>query len=201
MFIVKEEKELDNNKGQTIFLSVIGVATLLVAIIGATFAWFSATVIGNDNASSIIVTTATLGNVTFTDGAEIEMLNIRPETSPQTTKSFTVANDTVGATETLTYSITLQVGQNTLTPVADGMFVHKLVGSTSGSGALVDELTTEQIVPTSTTLIGEGTLVGQESHSYDYTIQFKESGSNQNSAQSKAFYGKLAVAVTNSGAN
>lgn len=67
---------MDNNKGQTIFLSVIGIATLLVAIIGATFAWFSVTIQGNDNASSIIVTTATVGSVVFTDGNEINMTNI-----------------------------------------------------------------------------------------------------------------------------
>ena len=38
---------MENNKGQTIFLSVIGIATLLVAIVGATFAWFSTTISGN----------------------------------------------------------------------------------------------------------------------------------------------------------
>lgn len=32
---------MGENKGQTIFLSVIGIATLLVAIIGATFAYFT----------------------------------------------------------------------------------------------------------------------------------------------------------------
>ena len=32
---------MTENKGQTIFLSVIGIATLLVAIIGATFAYFT----------------------------------------------------------------------------------------------------------------------------------------------------------------
>ena len=68
---------MDNNKGQTIFLSVIGIATLLVAIVGATFAWFSISVSGNANASSIIVTTAKLGSVEFTDGNLIEMSNIR----------------------------------------------------------------------------------------------------------------------------
>ena len=33
----------DNNKGRGIFYGVIGVATLVVAIIGATFAYFTAT--------------------------------------------------------------------------------------------------------------------------------------------------------------
>ncbi len=38
---------MENKKGQGIFLGVIGVATLVVTLIGATFAFFSATVTGN----------------------------------------------------------------------------------------------------------------------------------------------------------
>ena len=51
---------MENSKGQTIFLSVIGVATLLVAIIGATFAWFSVEVSGNESAQSVYVETMKL---------------------------------------------------------------------------------------------------------------------------------------------
>lgn len=35
---------MENSKGRGIFLGVVSVATLIVAIIGATFAWFSASV-------------------------------------------------------------------------------------------------------------------------------------------------------------
>lgn len=38
---------MENKKGSGIFLGVIGVATLIVAIIGATFAYFSASIVGN----------------------------------------------------------------------------------------------------------------------------------------------------------
>ena len=42
--IVKEDKkEMENKNGKGIFYGVIGVATLIVAIIGATFAYFTAT--------------------------------------------------------------------------------------------------------------------------------------------------------------
>ena len=54
---------MENNRGQSIFLSVVGIATLLVAIVGATFAYFSLTVQGNNTASTISVTAATLGDV------------------------------------------------------------------------------------------------------------------------------------------
>ena len=197
---------MDNNKGQTIFLSVIGIATLLVAIVGATFAWFSATVTGNDKASSIIVSTAVLGNVTFTDGNQINMTNIRPEKSPQETKTFTIANTTEGATETIAYKITLDVTTNTLTEASkvgeDYYFVHKLSGTsskTSDAGTLVNLAETK--VPTTTADLGNGTLVGTETHTYTYTIQFKEANADQNAAQGKAFQGKLSVTNTDNTGN
>mgnify|MGYP003312611361 CR=1 FL=1 len=40
---------MENNNGRGIFYGVIGVATLVVAIIGATFAYFSATVTDTGN--------------------------------------------------------------------------------------------------------------------------------------------------------
>lgn len=44
---------MDNNNGKGIFYGVIGVATLVVAIIGATFAYFSATVTPTDGSDDI----------------------------------------------------------------------------------------------------------------------------------------------------
>ena len=67
---------MEESKGQAIFLSVIGVSTLLVAIVGATFAWFSITVEGNDEAQNMVFTTANLGVVSFNDGAEIDASGI-----------------------------------------------------------------------------------------------------------------------------
>ena len=40
---------MEENKSKGIFLGVVGVATLIVAIIGATFAWFSASVGSGEN--------------------------------------------------------------------------------------------------------------------------------------------------------
>lgn len=54
---------MGENKGQTIFLSVIGIATLLVAIIGATFAYFTTTL--NTNETTATGTTAKISNVTL----------------------------------------------------------------------------------------------------------------------------------------
>ena len=52
---------MENKKGNGIFLGVIGVATLIVAIIGATFAYFSASTNSADNAISVNSTQLSLG--------------------------------------------------------------------------------------------------------------------------------------------
>ena len=54
---------MEEAKGQTIFLSVIGVATLLVAIVGATFAWFNISLSGDEETKNIIVTTASIVSI------------------------------------------------------------------------------------------------------------------------------------------
>ena len=45
---------MENNNGRGIFYGVIGVATLVVAIIGATFAYFSAN-ISSDNQVQMVL--------------------------------------------------------------------------------------------------------------------------------------------------
>ena len=52
---------MGNNKGSGIFLGVIGVATLIVAIIGATFAFFGANISSPEGAVSVTTTQLSLG--------------------------------------------------------------------------------------------------------------------------------------------
>lgn len=115
---------MDNNKGQTIFLSVIGIATLLVAIIGATFAYFSITVTGNEQASSIFVTTATLGQINFVDGTQLkwDKVNLKKDGTDETeSKTFTVENTAATAlTSDVTYDVYMKVTDNTISAAANG---------------------------------------------------------------------------------
>jgi len=92
MFIVKEAKimngENENNRnGNTVLLTVIGVATLLVALVGATFAYFSAQ-INNEQAESVSITTAAPVGLEYLGGEEVVLDNIIPGA-----KNFTRAED------------------------------------------------------------------------------------------------------------
>lgn len=184
---------MEGNKGQSIFLSVVGVATLLVAIVGATFAYFSISVTGNETASSIQVTTAIVGGVTFADGNDINVTEIYPGWSA--TKTFTVANTTANSTDQIKYNISLNVTTNTLTDVANNQFVHQLSGTSSNTGTLVS-VAVDTIVPTTTTTFtGDGILNGTDTHTYTYKIDFKEANTVQDTAQGKTFAGVLQVSL------
>lgn len=181
----------ENNKGQTIFLSVVGIATLLVAIIGATFAWFSATVTGNDTASSVVVETATIG-ITYTDGNEINLQNALPGATAS--KTFTVAA-TRGSTIDQSYTINWDITAFNFANKAD--LVYSLTGTPDGDGTAVNKSETAMPTSTGTSEIGTGTLKPDESHSYNLTVTFKETGSDQNANQGKSFAGKIQVAADN----
>lgn len=183
-------------KGQAIFLSIVGICTLLVAIVGATFAWFSITVTGNDNPTDIIINSGTLGQVNFNDGTAIDIKSLMPGSF--TTKTFTVSQTDPSATGKISYNIVLNVKSNTLTPVAQGAFIHSLKSSGNTNGGTLATMN-ESEVPVNSYIIGSGVIEGYESHQYEYTIGLKNLDVNQNAAQGKTFSGYLSVVLTNDG--
>lgn len=193
---------MEGNKGQSIFLSVVGVATLLVAIVGATFAYFSINVTGNEEASSIQITTEVVGGVEFIDDENINVTNIYPGWSED--KTFTVAQTSATATGEIRYYVQLYVAENSLTAVADDEFQHSLSGESNvlGSTGTLAGMTIRN-VPSDVGLhiLGNNAndsenvaiLSNTETHTYTYHIEFDESHSNQDNAQGKAFRGVLQV--------
>lgn len=189
---------MDDGKGQSIFLSIIGIATLLVAIIGATFAWFSITVTGNDNPSDIVITSGTLGQVSFVDGTNIEIDRLMPGSF--TTKTFTVSQTDPSATGKISYNIVLNVKSNTLTPNANGYFIHSLKSSGNTNGGTLASFESNT-VPEQSMVIGSGVIEGYEVHTYEYTIGLMNANEDQNAAQGKTFSGYLSVVLTDDGVN
>lgn len=81
--------ENGNGNGNTVLLTVIGVATLLVALVGATFAYFSAT-IQNNAQESVTLTTAAPVGLEYLAQTQVEIPNAVPGQSA--TGQFTVKN-------------------------------------------------------------------------------------------------------------
>ena len=75
---------MDNNKQNSVLLIIIAVATLLVAVVGATFAYFTA---NNPQGSTVTVNTKTGSmNILFSDGDDKVDITTKTDIQPSNTK-------------------------------------------------------------------------------------------------------------------
>ena len=94
-------------KKHVVFLTILAAAVFITSLIGTTFAYFTATITGNESATRTEVTTATLG-VAYSDGAQITANNLVPTEAvsgtyaPFATKDISVTNNSSVA---INYSI------------------------------------------------------------------------------------------------
>jgi hypothetical protein len=115
-----------------------------------------------------------------------------------TTKTFTISQTDPSATGKISYNIVLNVKSNTLTPNANGQFVHSLTASGNTNGGTLATLNNAE-VPVQSMIIGSGVIEGYEVHTYEYTIGLNNINEDQNAAQGKTFSGYLSVVLTDSG--
>ena len=173
---------MGENKGQTIFLSVIGIATLLVAIIGATFAYFTTSMTGD--AANVTATTAKIGAVNFTaEGVTADNTRILPGWTSGA-KNVTV---TLGESDySVDYTCSLSVTSNGITDLklaVEGEGANSEANKTIGT-----EATTIQIA--------SGTLTSGQSKSMTYTLTFPETGVEQNAQQQKTVNATVSCATS-----
>lgn len=131
-------------KKNTILLTVIAVATLLVAVVGATFAYFTATNKVTGSGKEATVTTNTVGAVSLetTPGVEIENVAEYPG-------GYIVASANVTATDAdannnfnVTYTLNATVNNGTATPL--NWTMYKLDAALVGDAVSGCKLATTQ---------------------------------------------------------
>ena len=188
---MKEEKTL---KGRNVLLAVIAIATLLIAIVGATYAFFTVAITGNDSATSVIVKTATLG-IVFNDGDAITLDNLMPGDARLSTsfpKEFSVTNT---SSVNMTYSVVWMDVVNTF-PVGHDLYYY-VTGSSSlgGGGSTPGSVAAGTLVPNAgtSTMMATITIYPNETHTYNLYLVFPNTSSNQDAQQGKTFAGKLQV--------
>ncbi len=192
---MKEEKR---DKRQNIFLIVISLLTLFFAVVGASFAYFTIVVKGNEEASSVMLRSVKLGQVVFQDGQEISLLEIYP--GDYATKTFTIENTGSNVDTPIRYNVYLVQSTNEFANKGIADFRHEIVSSSKTSTSDESVLgTLSSTVPSpatsTTTPIFSGVLYGNDKHTYEYKIGLIESNSNQNNAQGLTFLGKIQVEV------
>lgn len=191
---MKEEKR---DKRQSIFLIAISLLTLFFAVVGASFAYFTIVVQGNEEASSVLIKSVKLGQVIFQDGQEINLLEIYP--GDYATKTFTIENTGSNVDMPINYSVYLVQTTNDFATKGIADFRHEIVSSSkeseSDQSVLGTLASTTVPSPASSAPIFSGTLYGNDKHTYTYKIGLIESNSNQNAAQGLTFLGVIQVEV------
>lgn len=186
------------NKGQGIFYGVIGVATLIVAIIGATFAFFAASA---SNDTAINGTTATAAQLTLTvthtapatAAALIPLDNATQMSDALGTTKGASCIDSNGNAVCEVYTIQITNGgsatavlNGTLNLTSTAAMKWKVIPSatTDNSSATVNS------TGTAGTIVSNLSLGGSQSETYYVVVWLQEAGSDQTPADAnKTFTG------------
>ena len=172
-------------KDKKIYLGV-GPAFLLLMTVSLSYAYFSTNVSGNDNAKDVLVTAGTL-SLTYTDGPEIKVENIRP--GKTITKEVSVKN--TGTLDT-NYIIIWQLLVNEITN--DELVISATCQRLNASGTVEGTCNSILQAPISgTTIERKISIESGITHKYTFTILFKETNTNQNYNQGKKFSGVLGI--------
>ena len=164
----------------------VGLAFLLLMTVSFSYAYFSTSVSGNDEAKGITVTAGTLA-LTYTDSPEIVATNIRPGWS--TTKVVTIKN--TGTLDT-NYNLVWQKLNNEITN--NEMVISATCERLNSNG--VAEGTCDSIAESiinDKTIQKNITIESGITHKYTFTILFKETNADQNYNQGKKFSGVLGI--------
>lgn len=169
----------------TVFLTVIAVLTLLIAVVGATFAYFTVTITGNENATSTIIKTANI-KITYTSGDNIYIENAEPGSTG--TLTFTVENE---GDRALDYYVKWSDVVNTFASSEHPEELVYSVAVTDGSSNSLYTLN-NTIAPSTDGYININstdpiTIAPGVTHHYAITLTFMEMNSAQNYNQGKTF--------------
>ena len=162
------------------------IALLLLLTTGLSYAYFSASISGNENAKNVVVEAGILSLV-YTDGPEIKAQNIKPGWS--TTKEVSVKN--TGTLDT-NYNVIWQSLTNEITN--NEMVISATCQRLNSAGTV--EGTCEPISQAPISNMSIAKRVSIESgitHKYTFTILFKETNADQNTNQGKKFNGVLGI--------
>lgn len=200
----------ENNNGRGLFYGVIGVATLIVAIIGATFAYFSvnANITNNNGISGDTVNvsdTTITGTLTRETPSTVSMVPLKTEdlqkgitgeggqqcidkNGAKVCDIYTLTiNNTSSAPVSLTGNLTI-----TATDMADLRWAL-IESTTSATGATAKEVSDTVIVANEVLAATTGTKT------YYFVIWFNETDVDQNTQAGKSYTGTVAFSAANGG--
>lgn len=200
----------ENNNGRGLFYGVIGVATLIVAIIGATFAYFSVNA-SITNKSDIAGSTVELSDTTITGTLTRKTpstVSMVPLKTADLQKGITGEGgqqciDANGAKVCDIYTLTINNTSNAPVSLAGNLTITAtdmadlrwalIESTTSATGATAKEVSDTVIVANELLAAKTG------EKTYHFVIWFNETELNQNAQAGKSYTGTVTFTAANGG--
>ena len=162
------------------------IALLLLLTTGLSYAYFSASISGNENAKNVVVEAGTLSLV-YTDGPAINAQHIKPGWT--TTKTVSVKNN---GTLDAYYNVIWQTLTNTITK--NELVLSATCQRLNSAGTVEGTCESISQAPISDMTIAKKISIESGfTHKYTFTILFKETNADQNYNQGKEFNGVLGI--------
>ncbi len=168
------------------YIYMIVILTLVVLVLGLSYAWFNAVITGNDTAKKNTVVTGDL-KLTYTDTNEMSLSNAFPGDSFE--KVISVKND---GTVNLNYNLIWQELNNGITN--NELVIEATCKRLNSSNT--EEGTCEGISESAvnSVIIKNGILIEPKvTHEYTLKVTFKDTGLVQDYNKNKTFTGKLGI--------
>ena len=171
-----------NGKKKTVLLVALFSLSLLASMVGATFAYFSVTIQGNNTSSSVIIKSSALG-INYNSGGEIFAEGVKPQWSDSKTLTVTNTGDSV-----VIYTLAWDDVYNDFAVKSE--LQYNIVGS--GQGAI--NVVAGTPAPSINGNIASNVNINPGvTHQYVLTISFPDLGTDQNDNQGKTFAARIIV--------
>ena len=189
------EKEKNKIRIRDIVISVIPLLSFIAVSIGATYAMYLASVVGNEDNGEIALKSADI-QVVFSATDALKMDEMLPGYSGQI--EFTIMNSSEEDDVIGDYYLMWDIITN---EIDDNSFVYTLTATSTKDGEEILEDDTNKVIsipnerriPGVSTNIGKGTINTGVVHRYKLTVKFNETLENQDELQGKHFEGKIAA--------
>ena len=185
----KKKNRKNESERQKVLVIVFGIIAVLLAFIGATFAFFSA-VINNENGNeSVIIKTVMVKNLEYNQTDNILLDNVEPGSSDN--GGFTVFNPNDNATGT--YSLEFVIDSNNFSNAeGNGQLIFTLSGGKLTSPKVIDF--TDSVVYNSgkrIPLVENVSISSHQTDTYITKLEFVELNILQDTNQTKTFIGHI----------
>ena len=159
---------MEENKAQNTFLIIISIATLIIAIIGTSFAWFGILSNSDKEKEDESINKSIIASVIYENDSKFNLTN-----NDLLVKKFKISQTDKESKEIIKYIIKLNIDTNTIVPDDLKSLSYDLnsTGNING-GTLISK--TKSNLPNKDIVIGTGEIVGYETHEYELKFNLND---------------------------